>query len=66
MNIGRNLNSLLYDKHISARELARRVGVCEGTISKIKVNERKPSIELAQKIAAELGVTVDELLTKEV
>lgn len=62
MNIGKNLNSLLYDKHISARELAKKVGVGESTISKIKNNERKPSVSLAQRIASELGITVDELL----
>ena len=62
MNIGKNLNSLLYDRRISGRELARRLGVCEATISKIKANERKPSVELAKAIAKELEVTVDELL----
>lgn len=62
MNIGRNLTIAMYDRKISARELAARLGVCEATISKIKKNERKPSIELADGIAKELGITVDELL----
>ena len=62
MNIGRNLTIAMYDKKISARDLASKVGVCEGTISKIKKNQRKPSIELADKLAKELGMTVDKLL----
>lgn len=62
MNIGRNLNTLMYDKDISARELARKLGVSETTISKIKNNERKPSIELASKIASELDVPLDSLV----
>lgn len=62
MNIGRNLTMAMFDNKVSARELAARLGVCESTISKIKKNERKPSIELANKIAKELGMTVDKLI----
>ena len=62
MNIGRNLTMAMYDKKVSARELAAKLEVCESTISKIKKNERKPSIELANKIAKELGMTVDKLI----
>lgn len=62
MNIGRNLNTLMYDKDISARELARKLGVSETTISKIKNNERKPSIELASKISKVLDVSLDKLI----
>ena len=62
MNIGRNLNILMYDKDVSARELARKLGVSETTISKIKNNERKPSIELASRIASELDVPLDSLV----
>ena len=62
MNIGRTLTIAMYDKKVSAKELASKLGVCEATISKIKNNERKPSIELAKNIAKELEMTVDKLV----
>lgn len=62
MNIGRTLTIALYDKGITARELASKLGVSEAMISKIKTNERKPSLGLAKKIAKELDMTVDKLI----
>ncbi len=64
MSLGRNLTMAMYDKKIKARELAARVGVCEAYISKIKLDERTPSLEVAQKLAKELDMTVDELCKK--
>lgn len=62
MSIGRNLTIALYDKGLSARELALKIGVSEAMISKIKSNERNPSIGVAKKIAKELGITIDKLI----
>lgn len=64
MNIGRNLTMAMYDKKVSARELANKVGVCEAHISKIKKNERIPSLPVAEKLAKELGITVDKLINQ--
>lgn len=62
MNIGRNLTILLYDKGIKAKELAKKIGVTPGMISKIKRGEREPSTANLVKIADYFGVTVDELI----
>jgi transcriptional regulator with XRE-family HTH domain len=62
MSIGRNLTIALYDKGLSARELALKIGVSEAMISKIKSNERNPSIGVAKRIAKELNITVDKLI----
>lgn len=62
MSIGRNITILMYDKDIKSRDLAKKIGVSESTISKIRNNERLPSLRLTQKMADALDCTVDELL----
>jgi putative transcriptional regulator len=46
---------------LTQERLARRVGVRRQTILAIEKNHYVPSTELALRIAAELGVRVDEL-----
>ena len=62
MSLGRNLNALLYDRGITAKELAKRTGVSEAAISRIRANGRNPSIGLAKKLADAFGITLDALL----
>lgn len=46
-------------------ELARRVGVTQTYISELETGKKdSPSLRLLSRIAAELGVTIPELLTK--
>lgn len=45
-------------------QLAEKVGSSRKWLSKIENNQGKPSLELAQKIAAELESTTDELFPK--
>ena len=61
MNFGRNLGIIMLDRNIKACDLAEKVGVSVSAISKIKRRQRKPSLELAEKIAEALGVSLDEL-----
>jgi len=49
------LRSKRREKKLTQSELAEMVGADETTISKIEVGERRPSVELAKKIAAVLG-----------
>jgi transcriptional regulator with XRE-family HTH domain len=46
----------------SQEDLAKKVGTSAPIIGRYECNEIKPSIEIAKKIADELGVTVDYLL----
>jgi len=48
---------------MSQDDLARKVGTSAPIIGRYERNEIKPSIEVAAKIANELNVTVDYLLT---
>jgi transcriptional regulator with XRE-family HTH domain len=48
---------------MSQDDLARKVGTSAPIIGRYERNEIKPSIEVAAKIADELNVTVDYLLT---
>ena len=48
-------------KGLLQRDLAEAIGTKENYISKIENNIDKPSLKMAQKIAAALDSTVDEL-----
>ena len=58
----KRLQQLLEKNDISQRELAKKVGVSEVTISRYMSGERNPRIEIARKIAEVFGVTTDYLL----
>lgn len=44
---------------LSQRELARRVGISQPGINHIEVGRRQPSVELLERIAGALGLSVD-------
>ncbi|MFZ5785631.1 MAG: helix-turn-helix transcriptional regulator [Acidobacteriota bacterium] len=50
---------------LSQAELAARVGVSRQTIVAIERGNYNPSVELALRLAGELGTTVEELFTLE-
>lgn len=55
--------SLLRSKSgLTQEQLAARVKVDQRTISHIETGRRKPSIDLAIRLAKEFGVSLDELL----
>lgn len=58
----KRLIALLENIDISQRELAKRVGVQEATISRYVNGERKPTSEILSKIADALNVSSDYLL----
>ncbi|MCT4564998.1 MAG: helix-turn-helix domain-containing protein [Maledivibacter sp.] len=58
----KRLQILLEEKNINQKELANYVDVTEVTISRYMNGERKPRIEIINKIAEVLDTTTDYLL----
>ena len=58
----KRLQLLLDEKNMNQKELAKKVGVTEVTISRYMNGERKPRIEIVNKLAEVLGTTTDYLL----
>lgn len=59
---GERIKMLREQRNMTQGELADRVGVHQSKISHCETGARGISLELAAKIAAALGVTVDDLL----
>lgn len=62
MTFGERITMLRKQLKLSQDDLAKQVGTSAPIIGRYERNEIKPSIEVAAKIADELGVTVDYLL----
>ena len=66
MNIGSNIAYLRKQKKLTQEELAEKVGVSAQSVSKWENCVNMPDIIILPKIAAELGVTVNELYAENV
>lgn len=62
MTFGEHITTLRKTSGLSQSELGKKVGTSGDIIGKYERNEIKPSIEVAKKIADELGVTIDFLI----
>jgi len=62
MDFGSKIVQLRKDNSLSRDELAKTVGTSSAIIGRYERNEITPSVDVAAKIADELGVTVDYLL----
>lgn len=51
--------------HLTQQELADRSNVSRVSIARYEAGERIPDVDIAARIAAALGCTVDELIHKE-
>jgi transcriptional regulator with XRE-family HTH domain len=60
--LGARLTELRIKKGLSRSELAARVNVGTGTIGHLENEVRNPSIDLAIRLARELGVSLDTLM----
>ncbi len=58
------LRKLRRDRFMSQEELGRRVGLDKSTISNIESGIRQPSLDKARLIAAEFGVSIEELFER--
>lgn len=56
-----NIKRLMTIKNITSKKLAEMVGVSPTHISYILNNKREPSMELLNKIATALGISIDEI-----
>lgn len=64
--IGNNLRRIMADEGISAKDLASKVGISSTHLSYVVNSKRRPSFELLGTIADALGVTLAELVKRDV
>ena len=62
MTFGERILSLRKAKKWSQDQLAKKIGTSAPIVGRYERNEIKPSIEVAKKLADELGVTIDYLI----
>ena len=62
MTFGERILSLRKKLKWSQDDLAKKIGTSAPIVGRYERNEIKPSIEVAKKIADELGVTIDYLI----
>ena len=63
---GEKLHTLRTDNKMTLKELAYALGLtAHGYISEIEAGKKKPTADLALKVARYFGVTTDELLKDE-
>ena len=60
--IGENIKRLLKENGYTQKDLAKRTGLTESTISHYVNNQREPNLEALKRLALALGVSVDELI----
>lgn len=60
--LARNLKRIRKDRELTQEELAERVGVSLGWISRIERGINAPNLKLLTKIAKALGVKVKDLI----
>jgi transcriptional regulator with XRE-family HTH domain len=61
-HLARNLVSLRHTRTITQDALAKQAGVPRSTIANLESGEGNPSLQVLVKVAAALGVPIDELL----
>ncbi len=65
MALGENLRKLREDAHLTQQQLADRLYVSRQTISRWESGSRCPDLIMAKKLAMELNISVDELISDE-
>lgn len=64
MEFGENLKRLREERGILQAELAESLGVSQSIIAQYEAGAKFPNVNLAAKIAKELGVTLDTMMQK--
>ena len=64
-NLGNRIVDLLEIKKMTQGQLAKKVGISNPTLSRYINNVRIPNVVICDKIAKELGVTIDFLISNE-
>lgn len=65
VNVGTLIRQERERQKVSLRELARRVGVSASMMSQVETGRTRPSVSTIYSIAAELGLSIDALLSEE-
>lgn len=65
MNVGKRLNEVRKKAGLSQRELAKRVGMTNSTISMIEKNNVSPSVSSLQKVLSGMSMTLLEFFEAE-
>ena len=65
VNVGSLIRRERERQGVSLRELARRVGVSASMMSQVETGRTRPSVSTIYSIAAELGLSIDALLSEE-
>jgi transcriptional regulator with XRE-family HTH domain len=63
--MGQRLREIRLERGISLRELARRLEISPSAVSKIETGKMQPSVRTLQALAAEFGLSVDEVFTQQ-
>ena len=63
MKFNEKLRSARIKARFSQTELAKRVGITERSLYNYEMNDRVPKIDVVKKIADELGISVDYLMS---
>ena len=66
INLGNHVRLTRRSRDLSQRELARRVGVSNGTISQIESGNSDPSFSLLMKILDGLGVSITDFFDEDI
>lgn len=61
MAIANSLKQIRTERNLNQDELAAAIGSCGRTIGRIERGERNASLELALRLSAYLGVSVEEI-----
>ena len=61
-NLARNLTSLRHSRNLTQEALAKAAGLPRSTIANLESGDGNPSLAVLVKVAAKLGVPIDELL----
>ncbi len=66
MEIYERIKMLMNEQKLTQKELAKRAGITEASMSKYLSGERTPRIDVIVNLANALGVTTDELIGQEI
>ncbi len=66
MELCERIKMLMNEQKLTQKELAKRAGITEASMSKYLSGERTPRIDIIVNLANALGVTTDELIGQEI
>ena len=62
MNYGNTIKRIREQRNMTQAELAENSGITQAAISQYEANKRVPNVKVADRIAAALGVTLNDIM----